>query len=209
MATKQGNGKDIVKKEVKKVLLDVACGLNKKEGFIGIDYVKAKGVDIVHDLNKYPWPIKSNSVDQIHCSHYIEHLPHEVKGYPNKDGWFLFFDEINRILKKPEFSPESPNVPISGFADFFAPYYSSMRAWWDPTHRRAISEMSFQYLNKNWRDINKLDHYHVDSDFNFSYGYSLNGSFSQKNEELRAFAVRHYNNVVDDINVRLWKNVVG
>ena len=65
------------------------------------------------------------------------------------------------------------------------------------------------YLNKSWRDVNELDHYHVLSDFNFSYGYSMNQSFAQKNEELRAFAIRHYNNVVDDINVRIWKNVVG
>lgn len=201
--TKQSKGKDIPKK----VKLDIACGLNKKEGFIGIDYVKEKGVDIVHDLNKYPWPIKSNSVDEIFCAHYIEHIPHEVKGH-KEDGFFLFFNEIDRILKKPEFDPNNPNMPISGYADFVAPYYSSMRAWWDPTHRRAISEMSFQYLNKAWREVNKLDHYHVKCDFNFSYGYSMNNSFAMKNEEARGFAIRHYNNVVDDINVRLWKNVV-
>ena len=200
MATKKGKGKDVPKK----VLLDIACGQNKPEGFIGIDYAKGPGVDIVHNLNKYPWPIKTNSVDVIHCSHYIEHIPHEVPGHM-EDGFFLFFNEVSRILKEPTFDPNNPNQPINGFADFSAPYYSSMRCWWDPTHRRAISEMSFQYLNEGWRKINKLDHYHVKCNFNFSYGYSLNQSFAQKNEELRGFAIRHYNNVVDDINVRIWK----
>ena len=61
----------VAKKEVK---LDLGCGKHKKEGFIGVDQAKVEGVDVVHDLKKTPWPWKANSVDEIHCSHFLEHL---------------------------------------------------------------------------------------------------------------------------------------
>jgi ubiquinone/menaquinone biosynthesis C-methylase UbiE len=57
--------------------LDLGCGKFKREGFIGIDIENEKDVDIVYDLNKgIPFP--DNYVDQIYCSHCLEHVrdPH-------------------------------------------------------------------------------------------------------------------------------------
>ncbi|MHA1979217.1 MAG: hypothetical protein ACW98I_20110, partial [Candidatus Hodarchaeales archaeon] len=36
-------------------ILDVGCGTEKIDGAIGIDRVKLDGIDIIHDLDKYPW----------------------------------------------------------------------------------------------------------------------------------------------------------
>jgi predicted SAM-dependent methyltransferase len=57
--------------------LDLGCGNNKKEGYKGIDIVKTDQTDYVIDLQQYPWPIKSESVEEINCSHYIEHIKHD------------------------------------------------------------------------------------------------------------------------------------
>lgn len=171
-------------KQSKTIKYDLACGQNKQEGFIGVDYVKAKGVDIVADLTKFPWKFaKDNSADELFVSHYVEHTPDLIK----------FMDECYRILKP------------GGTMTVLAPYYSSMRCWQDPTHVRAISEATFLYFNKQWRTDNKLDHYKIKSDFDFTYGYNMAPEWASRNEEAKMFAIRHYINVVNDIQVVLTK----
>ncbi len=183
--------------------LSLACGDNKPKGFKGVDVVKTKSTDYVQDLFTFPWKqFADNSVDEIECSNFVEHIPH---GNSRDDLFFEFFDEIYRILKPSEFDPNNPNIPLKGFACVVCPYYSSMRAWQDPTHARAISEASFLYLNKQWRIDNKLDHYPVACDFDFSYGYVVAPEWQNRSQETQTFAIQHYINVVSDIQVQLIK----
>lgn len=185
------------------VRLSLACGDRKPEGFYGVDIAKTDNVDFVQDLMKFPWSqFPDNSVDEIEISHFVEHIPH---GNGFHDPFFQFFDEIYRILKPAEFDPNNPNIATTGIVSIVSPYYSSVRAWWDPTHLRAISEQSFLYLNKQWRVDNLLDHYPVSCDFDFSYGYVLDPEWQNRSQEAQAFAIKHYNNVVSDIQVRLVK----
>jgi SAM-dependent methyltransferase len=162
--------------------LDVACGSNKMPGFFGVD-IAGKDVDVTWDLEKFPWPFPDNSVDEIVCNHYIEHTKDLI----------AFMNELYRIM-----------VP-GGSALIRAPYYNSMRAWQDPTHTRAISEATFLYYNKDWREANKLDHYPIKCDFDYSYGYDFTPDWAMRSEESKAFAVRHYTNVVMDIQAVLIK----
>jgi len=167
-----------VKEEVKRFCLDIACGNNKKEGFVGVDVCKTEQADIVHDLNVYPWPFEDNSVDEAWCSHFIEHVEDLMK----------FMNEIHRILKK--------DAPVT----FISPYYTSVRCWQDPTHVRAISEQTYLYYNKAWREANKLDHYPITCDFNISqWAHSWNANWASRSQESKNFAIAHYNNVVDDL----------
>ena len=183
--------------------LSLACGGNKPDGFKGVDIIKTKSVDYVQDLLSFPWSqFADNSVDEIECTNFVEHIPH---GNSRHDPFFQFFDEIHRILKPAEFDPNNPNIATKGFARITCPYYSSMRAWQDPTHQRAISEASFLYLNKQWRIDNKLDHYPVTCDFDFSYGYVLAQPWQNRNQEAQSFAIQHYINVVTDVQVQLVK----
>ena len=170
-------------KEKKLIKLDIACGQNKQEGFVGVDIAKCKGVDIVHDLEVYPWPFKDESVEEAHVSHYIEHTKDLIK----------FMNELHRIMVK------------DGKCTIIAPYYTSMRCWQDPTHVNAISEASFLYYNQEWLKTNKLDHYPITADFDFSYGYNLSQEWANRSEEAKIFAIKHYNNVVMDIVVTLTK----
>ena len=183
--------------------LSLACGDNKPEGFKGVDIAKTKSADYVQDLLKFPWSqFADNSVDEIECSHFLEHIPH---GDGFNDPFLRFFDEIHRILKPAEFDPANPNIATKGFMRVVCPYYSSMRAWQDPTHNRAISEASFLYLNKQWRIDNRLDHYPISCDFDFSYGYTLSQEWQSRNQEAQMFAIRNYINAVSDIQVMLTK----
>lgn len=162
--------------------LDVACGSNKTPGFFGVD-IAGNDVDVTWDLEKFPWPFPDNSVDEIVCNHYIEHTKDLI----------AFMNELYRIM-----------VP-GGTAIIRAPYYNSMRAWQDPTHVRAISEATFLYYNQDWLKANKLDHYPIKCNFDFSYGYDFAPDWAMRSEESKAFAVRHYTNVVMDIQAVLIK----
>lgn len=199
---KREASKRVTPKAVAPVKLDIACGQRKggadpttglqdPTGWTGIDIAATEAVDIVHDLNVYPWPIEDQSVDMARCSHYIEHIPHDIPGSP-LDGFIAFGNELHRILK--------PGAQC----EIIAPYDSSTRAWQDPTHRRAISEQSFFYWNQEWLAANGLDHYGVTADFDFGWGYHVPDPMWQTaHEEKRQFAMLHYRNVISDIFVTL------
>lgn len=177
-----------VVEEKKLIKLDLGCGDNKKEGFKGVDKFETPSVDIIHDLLSFPWPFEDESVDEIHASHFFEHIPQADRP--------KFMDEIYRIL-----------IP-GGKAAIITPYYKSPRATQDFTHQwPPISEETYLYFNKNWRVTNKLTHgyYSMLCDFDFTYGYSVDPIWSLKNDELKNFAMKHYWNVIADLWVTLIK----
>lgn len=170
--------------EVEPLRIDIACGGAKAEGWTGIDIADIEGVDIVHDLNVFPWPFEDNSVDAARCSHYIEHVVDLIS----------FMNELHRVMKP------------GAICEIWAPYYTSRRCWQDPTHVRAISETSFLYYNQDWVKSSNLGHYGITADFDFSYAYQINDqSWANRNEEARNFAIQHYFNIVDDLYVTLKK----
>lgn len=182
------------KENIKVLKLDLACGQNKVDpSFIGVDIFP--GADIVCDLFKFPYPFPDNSVDEVFCSHFIEHLPMEyviVDGKP-KDMLFAFLDEVHRILK--------PGCT----ARLIFPCATSTRAFQDPTHRRFIPAQTAYYTQKAWREANKLDHYNVECDFDWQVGEAVNGNWQGRSQESKAFAGQNYWNVVDDLHFLLTK----
>lgn len=67
--------------------IDLGCGLQKKEGTLGIDVESYPGVDHVVDLEKEPLPFADRSVEYVHSSHMLEHIE-------NPEG---IFREISRV----------------------------------------------------------------------------------------------------------------
>ena len=196
--------------------IDLACGDRKKEGYYGVDIANLPEVDCVWDLQQYPWPIESNSVEEIHCVHYIEHIPHtnyklelsellnnsttfeEFKwkvqnSKPELDGLIKFLNEIYRILK-----PE-------GKVRLIAPYWANMRAVGDPTHCRLIADQTWLYVNKTWMDENRLSHYGLDCNFDVILSYLITNEMTLKSEEVRNKAFTHDINVIDDLIIDLVK----
>ena len=183
-------------------VLDLGCGQSKigadylknqmqidATEIIGVDFVEGDGIDVVHNLTKFPYPFEDNSVDAIFSSHFVEHLDGHERA--------KFYDECYRIL-----------VP-GGKMRVIHPYYKSTRAVQDFTHKwPPISEESYYYWNAEWRKINKLTHgyYDLKSNFAFTLYYTWqNEQWANKSDEARSFAINHYFNVVADMIVDLTK----
>lgn len=166
--------------------IDLACGNNKRPGFTGIDSVRTDSTDIVHDLTQIPWPFESNSVDEAFSSHFIEHM--------TGDDFIRFMDELWRILK--------PGAK----ATLIAPYYTSQRSAQDPTHKQPICENKFLYFTKAWRQVNRLGHYPIKSDFDIKFHFVISDPrWKDAPAEEQEYARKHLWNVVDDIVVEVRK----
>ena len=186
MAVKRKRVKAKGPRRLNLIRLDIACGQRKEPGFVGIDIADLPGVDIVHDLTDFPWPVKSESVSEARCSHFLEHVPGRLR--------MAFMDELHRVLQR------------EAKCTIWVPYYSSMRAVQDPTHEwPPICEASFLYFNAEWRKQNGLDHYPISCDFDFSYAYIVDGGWAARNEEARGFAIRNYLNSISDLQVVVTK----
>jgi len=105
-------------------ILDLGCGINKVEGAVGIDANRRSGADIIHDLNKFPYPAGDNTFDKIYCTDALEHL----------DDLIRVMEEIHRISK--------PGAEIV----IRVPHFSSTHAYGDPTHRHFFNTQSFDYF---------------------------------------------------------------
>lgn len=174
--------------------LDIACGQRTEPGWTGIDIMDSGG-GIVHDLFDVPWPIKAGCVKEARLSHFAEHIPHYLPQFGGVDGWFVFWDEVYRIMAK------------GGTVDVVHPYSRSDRAFWDPTHVRYIHEATWAYLDKNWRVREGLDHYPTISDFELVVVNAVNvpDDFMLRPDDAQRFASAHYWNVFPDLQVKLKK----
>lgn len=186
---------------VEPLKLDFGCGKNKKDGFKGVDSISFPGVDFVQDLTKkFQWA--DNSVDEIHCSHFLEHLEARQRVF--------FINEVYRVLKPGK--RDSGGKPIEGFATIITPSWSSNRAYGDMTHKwPPVSEMWYYYLSKEWR---KLNCPHDDSEFNkdgyscdfeASWGYSLHPNIQPRNQEYQTHAITFWKEAAQDIMATILK----
>lgn len=177
------------KVEVELVKVDLACGQNKQEGFTGIDIADTDDADIVHDLSDYPWPFEDDSVDETFCSHYVEHT-YPVGG--QNDGLIAFMNEQYRILKD------------GGKARIIHPFLKGDRAFQDPTHTRFIPDVTWWYFNREWRELQKLDHYPITANFEVANIQSdWLDPWNLKSIEAQQYGLRHHWNVVGDLVVDL------
>lgn len=133
--------------------LDLAAGQQPREGFESVDSAPLEGVDYRVDLFQPPWPFDDDSVEEIYCAQFVEHIPHYLPSYNGVDGWWVFFAELYRVMQD------------GGLATFTHPYVTSRRAFQDPTHTRYITEATWGYLSRAYRTVNHVDHYGADVDF--------------------------------------------
>lgn len=173
------------------IRLDIGSGPNPKEGHEGVDQYPFDGkVKHVMDVRKRPWPWKDSSVEEIHCSHFLEHLTGlERCG---------FLNECYRVLK-----PDGKMLLI-------VPHWASCRAYGDPTHQwPPVSEMFFYYLDKTWR-LKEAPHVDASNwkdgyscDFHATWGYSVHPSIIQRNQDYQAYALQWLKEAATDTHATL------
>lgn len=145
------------------ILIDIGCGQDKQKGFFGIDRFPFDGVDLVWDLEHFPYPLPDECASVVMASHIVEHInptagdprmanlinlllekklltSKEVKEtigeheFPS-NIFMRFMDEIWRLLKS------------DGQFMMVFPYGGSLGYWQDPTHINGLNEVTFAYFD--------------------------------------------------------------
>jgi hypothetical protein len=185
----------VAKKKPAPTKLDLGSGKNKKEGFHGVDQYKMDGVDTVLNIGSAKWPWADNSIEEVNCSHFIEHLTN----FNDKWERVHFFNELYRVMK--------PGAK----ATLIFPHWCSNRFYGDPTHKEPLSEMWAYYLSRDWRatqaphtDI-KWNKNGYDCSFTVTWGYSFAPELGMKNQEYVQFALANYKEACQDVHATLVK----
>ena len=160
--------------------LDLGSGPNGKPGFTHVDAIAFPGVDIVTDLrDKWPWD--DNSVEEVHSSHFVEHL-WNTSDRPER---VHFANELWRVLK--------PGAK----ATIICPYWSSGRAYGDFTHAYPpVASFWFFYLKREWREANaphddiKWNPKGYTCNFECTWGFALHPEVAQRNQEYQQYAMQ-------------------
>lgn len=103
--------------------LNVGCGTDYKEGWINLDVVSLPTVDVVHDVNKTPYPFEDEQFKYILCKDVLEHV-----------DYINVLKELHRILKQ------------GGEIHIQVPHFSSINNYIDPTHINRYSVDTFSYF---------------------------------------------------------------
>ena len=112
-------------------ILDLGCGSVKAEGAVGLDNVGLPGVDIVHDLLDFPYPIENESFENIYLRHVIEHF---------------YLNDFEKILN------ECSRILISdGVLQITVPHALSIAAFTDPTHKQFFTFASGYFWDKKYQ----------------------------------------------------------
>jgi SAM-dependent methyltransferase len=107
-----------------KSVLNLGCGKKPIPGAVNLDVTPDTNPDVVHDLNRRPWPFPDGRFDEVHAYDVIEHL----------DDVLGTMEEVHRVLKP------------GGRVFITVPHYSCSNAFTDPTHRHYFGWFSFDYF---------------------------------------------------------------
>ncbi len=179
--------------------LNLGCGQNKQEGYVNVDKYGSFAPDVVWNLESFPWPFESNSVDEIVMHHSLEHMGESVEMFLG------IMKELYRISAPGgKVFITVPHPRSDGFAG-------------DPTHVRAINPAILSLFskkkNREWKELgwpNTPLATYIDVDFDMSdLRHSLMPHWA---EQLRTgeitnkaldFAASSYYNVVSDVQMTL------
>lgn len=117
--------------------LNVGCGKDIRPDYINLDVAELPGVDIVHDLTKFPWPFADNSFDEIELINVLEHLPDTI----------ATLEELHRIARAE--AKITVRVPFWNSPDMLA----------DPTHKRSFSERTLDFFDPDFPECKDRPYY--------------------------------------------------
>lgn len=104
--------------------IDVGCGNKCKDGFIGLDRKRCKGVKIICDIEE-GLPFENNSVEEIFSSNCLEHLKEPM----------VTIEEFYRVLK-----PNAKCVIIVPYAFHPRASVPTHKTFWGMESKRMLNE---------------------------------------------------------------------
>jgi predicted SAM-dependent methyltransferase len=116
-------------------ILDIGCGNKKYKGeiedvVIGMDRMRLPSVDVIYDIEKFPYPYKSEVFDKIVMQHSLEHVSKENMAN------IKIIEEIHRVLKGDGIL--EVEVPIGHWFKY------------DPTHKNYVGFWYWKYFSENF-----------------------------------------------------------
>jgi len=108
--------------------LNLGCGRLIKPGWTNLDAAALPGVDVVHDIEQFPWPFQDASFDHVEAEQLLEHV-----------NYIPVVREVHRILRP------------GGTFSIGVPHFTSRNSWTDPTHKTTFAIRTFEFFIKGSR----------------------------------------------------------
>lgn len=171
-------------RKYKQVMLDLGCGTNKVPKSLGVDIVHLKGVDIVWNLNAFPYPFESSSMKEIFLNDVLEHLDDPIK----------VLRECHRILE--------PN----GRLNIRVVHWSHRYSYSDPQHQHFFSELVWEFFTGKRRP------YYTDFQFknlHVDYIFDQNATRKYGKDETKLLEKAYFHsNIIQGMNITMEKDEV-
>ena len=122
--------------------VNLGCGTSPSKStdiihFANIDIIALEGVNIVHDLNIFPYPFIDEKADLIIMNDILEHL----------DDPIAVLQECWRILK------------VGGVVQIKVVHWNHYYSYSDPQHKHAFSEPYFHFFTGEKRSYYMKNHF--------------------------------------------------
>ena len=158
--------------------LNIGCGYDIKEGWCNLDCVENKGVNVIHDLDIFPYPLKSNQFEFVLVNNILEHLNNPEK----------VIDEIYRVSKN------------NGIVVINVPHFSSWGVWGDITHKRGFNSTSLNHVQRKNKGkvslINKTDVlFEIDKKIIFTTLYKIFQPFVNIHNTTRCIYEKYFSRI--------------
>src|SRR3990167_8609555 len=134
--------------------LHLAGGQNYMEGWFNVDWTDRHRVDRKENIlrPKFWDSLDTDSVDQVKCEHFIEHIPHELR-HTDKDGLIWFMEQLYRVCRD------------QATLEFAFPHFQGSWAYGDPTHCRFVQTMTLRYFDRMQTENGPMPDYNINCDF--------------------------------------------
>src|SRR3989344_4475991 len=113
--------------------LNIGCGKDIKKGYVNLDKSPIKGVDVIHNIDSYPWPFKNNTFGEIYGRDVIEHV----------EDLFKAMEEIHRICKN------------GALVKLIVPYWHSSGAFY-PNHNYFFNVDGMKFFTEEDRSYDSF-----------------------------------------------------
>lgn len=169
--------------QLKVTILDLGCGSAKIPNALGVDNIDLPEVDIVHDLNSFPYPFEDASFECIYLRDVLEHLINPIK----------VINECYRILK--------PNFCLI----ITVVHWNHRYSYSDIQHLHRFETMYFEAFCGGGRKYYKeIENYYSKLDITFNFDGKAIEKYGNDEEVLLEKAYYH-SNVLQGMTVTLLK----